>query len=320
MANIGYLQVVRICNQKCRFCSNPDNEQMLEVEAGKEVIDELVRSNYEGVFFTGGEPTVYEHLEELIAYATEKGLTARLISNGQNLVDKEYLKGLQDAGLVRINISLHSSDAKAQGFITGKEDSFACIDQALVNARELDIPVDINTTINAYNQENLHETAEWLVENHPSVRHVVYNNLDPSSSRARENPDVLPTMRKIELSLGKALRLLDRTGRTFRVERLPLCYMVEYAHCSTETRKIVKEEERFVHFLDHKGDFRQTQFDRDKAECCKVCTLNPVCAGLYGIDEYYDSSELYPVFVPVERVIQKVLQGDAGDGWRQARS
>ena len=101
------------------------------------------------------------------------------------------------------------------------------------------------------------------------------------------------------------------------MERLPLCYMVEYAHTSTETRKIVKEEERFVHFLDHKGDFRQTQFDRDKAECCRVCTLNPVCAGLYGIGEYYDGGELYPVFVPVERVIQRVLEGDAGDGVRR---
>ncbi len=317
MANIGYLQVVRVCNQQCRFCSNPDNEQILPVEVGREVIDELVRSRYEGVFFTGGEPTLYPHLAELIAYATEKGLAARLISNGQNLVDRDYLRGLQEAGLVRINLSVHSSRPEVQAFITNKPDSLDCIDQALENARELGIPVDINTTINAYNAEHLHELAAWIVERHPLVHHVVYNNLDPSSSRARENPDVLPKLRRIELSLFKALRLLDRSGRTFRVERLPLCYMVEYAHCSTETRKIVKEEERFVHFLDHKGDFRQTQFDRDKAECCRICTLNPICAGLYGIGEYYDGDELHPVFIPVERVIERVLQGDAGDGVRR---
>ena len=314
MANIGYLQVVRVCNQACRFCSNPDNENCLSVEAGREVLDELVAKRYEGVFFTGGEPTIYEDLPTLIAYATEKGLTARLISNGQNLVDRDYLKSLQDVGLQRINLSLHSSRPDVQAFITTKEDSLACIDEALKNAQELGIPVDINTTINAYNASHLDETVRWLLEHHPFVRHVVWNNLDPSSTRARANPEVVPHMRDLEVSLLRAMRVLDRAGRTFRVERVPLCYMVEYAHCSTETRKIVKDEERFVHFLDQKGGMRQTRFDRDKAKCCKVCTLDPVCAGLYGIDEFYDCAELYPVFVPVERVIAAVRRGDAGDG------
>ena len=320
MANIGYLQVVRICNQACRFCSNPDNENCLSVEAGREVIDDLVTKRYEGVFFTGGEPTIYEDLPTLVRYAAERGLTARLISNGQNLVDRDYLAMLRDEGLARINLSVHSSRPEVQAFITNKEDSLACIDRALHNAHELGIPVDINTTINAYNASHLDEVVRWLRERHPFVRHVVWNNLDPSSHRARANPEVVPRMRDFELSLLRAMRLLDRAGRTFRVERVPLCYMVEYAHCSTETRKIVKDEERFVHFLDQKGGMRQTRFDRDKADCCGVCTLDPVCAGLYGIGEYYDGDELYPVFVSVERVIRRVRTGDAGDGRPGART
>ena len=318
MANIGYLQIVRICNQACRFCSNPDNEACLSVEAGRDVIDDLVRRNYEGVFFTGGEPTIHEGLDQLIAYAKANGLTPRLISNGQNLADRAYIERLQAAGLARINLSLHSSRPDIQAYITNKQDSLACIDQALENARDLGIPVDINTTINAYNCAHLDETVEWLIDHHPQVRHVVWNNLDPSSHRARANPDVVPKMRNLEVSLFKAMRLLDRSGRTFRAERIPLCYMVDYAHCSTETRKIVKEEERYVHFLDQKGAVRQTRFDRDKAECCRICSLDAICAGLYGIDEFYDGDELYPVFVPAETVIRRVLEGDAGDGASRA--
>lgn len=317
MANIGYLQVVRICNQACRFCSNPDNEACLSVEAGREVVDDLVARDYEGVFFTGGEPTVHKDLAELIRYAQGRGLTPRLISNGQNLADRAYLQGLKDAGLARINLSLHSARPEVQAFITNKKDSLACIDQALANARDLGIPVDINTTINAYNCDHLDETVQWLIDHHPQVRHVVWNNLDPSSHRARANPDVVPKLRNLEISLFKAMRLLDRSGRTFRCERVPLCYMVEYAHVSTETRKIVKEEERYVHFLDQKGAVRQTRFDRDKAECCRLCSLNAICAGLYGIGEFYDGGELYPVFVPAEQVIRRILEGDAGDGARR---
>ncbi len=320
MANIGYLQVVRVCNQTCRFCSNPDNENCLSLEAGREVLDSLVERGYEGVFFTGGEPTIYEGLPELLAYARERGLTPRLITNGQTLVERGYLETLKAAGLARINMSLHSSRSEMQAFITRKPDSLECIDRALANAATLAIPVDINTTINAYNASHLDETARWIIDRHPFVRHVVYNTLDPSSTRARENPDVVPKMRHVELSLFRALRLLERSGRTFRIERLPLCYMVEYAHCSTETRKIVKEEERFVHFLDQKGAVRQTRFDRDKAAACKVCRLDPVCAGLYGIDEYYDGAELYPVFVDVSKIVARVMQGDAGDGTRVLRT
>ena len=72
------------------------------------------------------------------------------------------------------------------------------------------------------------------------------------------------------------MRYLHKTGRTFRVERVPLCYMAEFAHCSTETRKIVKGEERIVHFLDEKGTVRQTDFRHPKAEACKQCSLNEI--------------------------------------------
>lgn len=315
MANIGYLQVVRICNQKCRFCSNPDNENILDIEQGRAALDDMAARRYTGVFFTGGEPLLYEALPELVRHATELGLTARLITNGQKLGDGDLLEQLQAAGLTRINLSLHSARADVQDFLTGNTGSFENIARGMRKAAELRVPIDINTTINAYNADHLDETVKWLLENHPEVRHVVWNNMDPTSDRVEQNPDVIPKMRALEISLLKAMRLLHRSGRTFRVERVPLCYMVEFAHCSTETRKIVKDEERLVHFLDQKGAVHQTKFDRDKADCCKVCLLNPVCAGLQGMGQYYDGAELYPVFVPAADVARRVLEGDAGDGY-----
>ena len=73
------------------------------------------------------------------------------------------------------------------------------------------------------------------------------------------------------------MRMLAETGRSFRVERVPLCYMTEYAHCSTETRKIVKSEERIVHFLDNKGTVRQTEWGHLYAEVCEGCSVRSIC-------------------------------------------
>ena len=65
--------------------------------------------------------------------------------------------------------------------------------------------------------------------------------MDPDGNRAEENPDCIPKHRDFQVSLELAMEYLLQTGRTFRAERVPLCYMRRFAHCSTETRKIVKE-------------------------------------------------------------------------------
>ena len=52
----------------------------------------------------------------------------------------------------------------------------------------------------------------------------MWNNLDPSMGRAEVNQDqFVPRLADFELSLHRALRFLDteRSGRTFRVERVP---------------------------------------------------------------------------------------------------
>ncbi len=67
----------------------------------------------------------------------------------------------------------------------------------------------------------------------------------------------LPDFAKFELPLRRAMQYLESTNRTSRVERVPLCYMRGFEHFSTETRKIVKDEERIVHFLDEREIVQQ---------------------------------------------------------------
>ena len=112
----------------------------------------------------------------------------------------------------------------------------------------------------------------------------------------------------METSLARALRLAERSGLTFRVERVPLCYMAEWAHCSTETRKLVKEEERIVHFLDGKGMVRQEKsaFVHGKNEACAACRVSSICAGLDGLGEEHDGAELYPIFLDPAEIAARV--------------
>lgn len=310
MANLGYIQVTRECNQKCRFCSNPPTTRNISVRYIKQLIDNYIRENYVGVIFTGGEPTLYPYLTELIEYATKKKFHSRIITNGQNISNFGYLKSLADLGLKHICLSIYSDDSNIQGFLTNSEESLNNIKRSLKNIEKLRINVDIITVINKYNADHLSRIVKWLVGDYPFIYHFVWNNLDPLMNRASINIDTIPRLNDFELELHRAMAYIQNHDRTFRVERVPLCYMAEFAHCSTETRKIVKNEERMTYFLDEKGLIRQKGWYYKKAKCCEVCSLNEICAGLYQMDIHYFSKELYPVFVSKEDIIRCILKNE----------
>ncbi len=279
---------------------------MLDLETAKREIDDFKERGYFGVILTGGEPSLSEIVPDVTRYATDAGLHVRMITNGSRIAKPEIAKAFVDAGLRHYHVSIHSCREELEDFLTGVKGSFALAMQALENLGALGATVNINTVINKMNADHLDENVRFFVGRFPFLRHFVWNNLDPSMGRAETNRDTAHRLADFELSLARAMRFLHKSGRSFRVERVPLCYMTEFAHCSTETRKIVKSEERIVHFLDEKGTVRQTDFRHPKAECCKACTLDEICGGLFELGDHYDLAELYPVFVPKEDIVRKV--------------
>jgi MoaA/NifB/PqqE/SkfB family radical SAM enzyme len=307
VANLGYMQLVRGCNQYCRFCSNPASGYMLDLPTAQRQVDDFVQRGYFGVILTGGEPSLSPIAADVARYATDRGLHVRMITNGSQLAKDGLAASYRDAGLSCFHVSIHTARAELEDFLTGVKGSFALAMRALEQLGAVGATVNINTVINKYNADHLDETVKALVGRFDFIRHFVWNNLDPSMGRAETNRDTAPRLADFELSLARAMRWLDKSGRTFRVERVPLCYMPEYAHCSTETRKIIKGEERIVHFLDTKGTVRQTDFRHPKAEVCQRCSFDPICGGLFERGDHYDLAELHPVFIDPQPVIDRVL-------------
>jgi MoaA/NifB/PqqE/SkfB family radical SAM enzyme len=309
MANLGYIQVVRRCNQRCRFCSNPVNERALSLAAGKRLIDRYRRKGYDGVILTGGEPTLYKALPELIAYAARKGMPCRLITNAQLTADPDYLDRLIAAGLGHVHVSVHSHRRAVQAGLTGNPESLANIVRTLARLSRRGPRVDINQTICAQNQDHIHETARWLCARFPYLKHFSWTYLDPLVERVAEDPGTVPTLRGSRRSLLLAMRFLERTGRTFRLEKVPLCYMGEFGHCSTETRAIVKGEQRSVDFLDSRKHYREHAWRYGKGAACADCSLTSICAGLWDMGGAYDPAELVAQKSDPRAIVRRVLRG-----------
>jgi MoaA/NifB/PqqE/SkfB family radical SAM enzyme len=313
MANIGYLQVVRHCNHYCGFCSNPSTPFEHTLESMRLLVDDLVARSYFGVVLTGGEPSLHPELPKIARYAKDRGLHVRMITNGHRMAQPDFAKAMADGGLDLVHVSIYSVRPEVEERLRGTPGTLRLALAAIENANAAGVEVNVNCVINRHNADHLDENVRYLAEHHPYVRHYVWNNLDPSMGRAEANQaEYTPSLRGFEASLHRALSFLHKTGRTFRVERVPLCYMTDFAWASTETRKIVKSEERVVHFLDDKQTVRQTDWEHQYTEACGVCSLRSICGGLFDRGGGYDPAELAPVFVPKEPIVRAIL----GEGLR----
>jgi organic radical activating enzyme len=320
MANIGYIQVVRHCNHFCGFCSNPTSPYTHDFASMKVLVDDFVARGYFGVILTGGEPTLHPELPVIAAYARDQGLHVRMITNGHRLADRKFAKSLAEAGVQLAHVSVYSHRPEVEAALRGMDGTLVRAYRAIENANEFGIEVNINCVINKMNADHLDENVEYWIENHPYIQHFIWNNLDPSMGRAEVNQSqFLHRLTDCEVSLRRALHLLHDSGRSFRVEKMPLCYLTDFGWASTETRKIVKMEERIVHFLDDKQTVRQTTWDHAYRKSCQVCTLRPICGGLFDEgDEGYSTDELYPVFVPMRDTVMSIVGDEASDPSFQA--
>lgn len=109
-----YVDLLNICNAKCGFCSSSCNVrksiQVLDINYAKDVILELIKTGaIDKISLTGGEPLLYPHLKELLAFLDDMmnyGLMFYAITTNGILLPK-YIKLLENSKVKYINISRH---------------------------------------------------------------------------------------------------------------------------------------------------------------------------------------------------------------------
>lgn len=313
----AYLQVTRKCNNACIFCSNPQFDKEYSLKEVKNRVSEFKNQEITEILLTGGEPTIVDFLPEIITHIKKQGINPKIITNGVELSDKEFVKKLYAAGLRDVNVSIHSCNEEIANKLSQKKDHFKKALSGIRNALDMGMGVTINSTINSLNCKNLSNNVKFFTEKFPEIKHYVFNNLDPGradgilKSRAGENPWIVAKLTDMELELHNMVNVIKKNDKTFRIERVPLCYMPGFEEFSTETRKIVKEELYICSFIekDRKNEIRTVRPAqlRTKVACCKKCKLTNICAGVQ--QEYldiYGNGEIYPVFNDPDKIKAKI--------------
>ncbi len=113
LPEIVQIESTNLCNAKCVFCPRDDMQRrqgVMEMPLFTKIVDECAALGITHVrVHNYGEPFLDKQLVEKVRYAKAKGIAeVGMISNG-SLITEELARGMIDAGLDAINISVDAS-------------------------------------------------------------------------------------------------------------------------------------------------------------------------------------------------------------------
>ncbi|MCF8566383.1 TIGR04053 family radical SAM/SPASM domain-containing protein [Alicyclobacillus tolerans] len=161
-------EVTRACQLHCLHCRAEAQRHRdpgeLSTAEGKRLIDEIAGLDKPLLVFTGGDPLEREDLFELIEYGTKQGLKVSITPSATPKVTHEAIAKAKSAGLERWAFSLDGSTAEIHDRFRGTKGSYDRTIYALNVLRELQIPIQLNTTVSRYNLTDLQKIAELAAQ------------------------------------------------------------------------------------------------------------------------------------------------------------
>jgi radical SAM protein with 4Fe4S-binding SPASM domain len=113
LPDIVQIESTNLCNAKCVFCPRDEmhrRQGIMQMDLFRKIVDECAALGITHVrVHNYGEPFLDKQLVEKVRYAKAKGIReVGMISNG-SLIDEDVARGMIDAGLDAINISVDAS-------------------------------------------------------------------------------------------------------------------------------------------------------------------------------------------------------------------
>ncbi len=182
------------CNLQCPHCyidaGGNVGKKELTTDQGKLLIDQIAEVSRPLLIFSGGEPLLRRDFYELARYATEKGMTVAMGTNG-TLINDTVAQRLKSSGVKAVAVSIDSHISERHDIFRGQtgawEQAFQGIDACIRNG----IRVQVNTTVTAQNFDEVEQVMDLATEHGASSFHLFF--LVPTG-RGANIGDISPDM------------------------------------------------------------------------------------------------------------------------------
>ncbi|WP_033721772.1 GTP 3',8-cyclase MoaA [Helicobacter pylori] len=179
---IDYIRVsvTKQCNFRCQYCmpTTPldffDDEELLPLDSVLEFLKIAIDEGVKKIRITGGEPLLRKGLDEFIAklHAYNKEVALVLSTNGFLL--KKMAKGLKDAGLSRVNVSLDSLKSDRVLKISQK-DALKNALEGIEESLKVGLKLKLNTVVmKGVNDDEILELLEYAKNRGIQIRYIEF--------------------------------------------------------------------------------------------------------------------------------------------------
>lgn len=157
-------EVTRACALACRHCRASAiphrNPNELSTEEGFALIEDVKAAGTPLLVLTGGDPALRQDLPELVRHAADLGLRVALSPSATPRLTRRLVHRLADAGAAAVSLSLDGATAAAHDAFRGVERTFARTLHIAEWVRETGMSLQVNTTVNRVNLDQLEEIKD----------------------------------------------------------------------------------------------------------------------------------------------------------------
>jgi radical SAM protein with 4Fe4S-binding SPASM domain len=281
-------EVTRACALACVHCRAEAiplrHPHELTTEEGKRLIDRVAGFRPRPPLFvlTGGDPMRRRDIAELVRHGVGRGLSVGLTPSGTAAVTRTRLEEVRDAGLARLAVSLDGSDARSHDAYRGVRGSHRYTMRIVDDARELGLPLQVNTTVSCETVADLPAIAE-VVERTGAVLWALFF-LIPIG---RAQPKQALSAAEIEAVLEWAAELQERVSFGIKTTEAPHYHRVlagrsPAGRAAGRAGRAVTDGNGFL-FIDHLGTICPSGF-------------LPLTAGNVRTDDLVEVYREHPLF------------------------
>jgi Fe-coproporphyrin III synthase len=155
----------RKCNLSCLHCyssSGPGFKNMLDIEALKKFLVYAKEHGFNNLSISGGEPFLYDKLEELFIFSRELGYQNTMASNGMLLPSARNQRILEHVDLIALSID---GRAELHDFIRGQKGAFDKMMQGVKVLQSLQKPFGFIHTVTPQSWDSLLWLAAFAYDN-----------------------------------------------------------------------------------------------------------------------------------------------------------
>ncbi|MFH1016885.1 MAG: TIGR04053 family radical SAM/SPASM domain-containing protein [Pseudomonadota bacterium] len=159
-------ETTQACDLTCKHCRASAQPHPLpgelSFEEGKKLLDDISGMGCRIVVLSGGDPLKRPDLYDLIRHGKSNGLRMATIPAATELLQRDVLFELKEAGADQVAFSLDFPTAELHDNFRGTPGAYRKTMQAVGWAHEAALPVQINTTITALSLPYLEEMGRLV--------------------------------------------------------------------------------------------------------------------------------------------------------------